>query len=61
MTLHPMEKVIVGDHYRFYIGRFSEAGSLEQNALCNLSHKMSREVAAHFRADFWVGVASRCV
>ena len=22
------------------------------NALCNLSHKKSREVAAHFRADF---------
>jgi len=31
------------------------------NALCNLSHKKSREVAAHFRADFWVGAASRCV
>ena len=31
------------------------------NALGNLSHKKSREVAAHFRADFWVGVASRCV
>ena len=30
------------------------------NALCNLSRKKSREVAAHFRADFWVGVASRC-
>ena len=29
------------------------------NALCNLSRKKSREVAAHFRADFWVGVASR--
>ena len=31
------------------------------NALCNRSRKMSREVAAHFWADFWVGVASRCV
>ena len=31
------------------------------NALCNLWRKKSREVAAHFRADFWVGVASRCV
>ena len=31
------------------------------NALCNLSRKKSQEVAAHFRADFWVGVASRCV
>ena len=31
------------------------------NALCNLARKKSREVAAHFRADFWVGVASRCV
>ena len=31
------------------------------NALCNLSRKKSWEVAAHFRADFWVGVASRCV
>ena len=31
------------------------------NALCNLSCKKLREVAAHFRADFWVGVASRCV
>ena len=31
------------------------------NALCNLSRKKSREVAAHFRADFWVGVASRCL
>ena len=31
------------------------------NALCNLSQKKSREVAVHFRADFWVGVASRCV
>ena len=30
------------------------------NALCNLPRKKSREVAAHFRADFWVGVASRC-
>ena len=28
------------------------------NALCNLSRKESRKVAAHFRADFWVGVAS---
>ena len=31
------------------------------NVLCNLSCKKSREVAVHFRADFWVGVASRCV
>ena len=31
------------------------------NALCNLSRKKSRVVAAHFRANFWVGVASRCV
>ena len=31
------------------------------NSLCNLSRKTSREVAAHFRADFGVGVASRCV
>ena len=31
------------------------------NALCNLSAKKSREVAVHFRANFWVGVASRCV
>ena len=31
------------------------------NALCNLSRKKSREVAAHFRADFGVGVALRCV
>ena len=31
------------------------------NALCNLSRKKSRKVAVHFRADFWVGVASRCV
>ena len=30
-------------------------------AFCNLSCKKSREVAAHFRADFWVGVASRFV
>ena len=30
------------------------------NALCNLSRKKSREVAAHFRADFLVRVASRC-
>ena len=30
------------------------------NALCNLSHKKSWEVAAHFWANFWVGVASRC-
>ena len=29
------------------------------HALCNLSRKKSREVAAHFLADFWVGVASR--
>ena len=31
------------------------------NALRNLSRKKSREVAAHLQADFWVGVASRCV
>ena len=31
------------------------------NALCNLSRKKSREVAAHFWADFWVGVASCCI
>ena len=31
------------------------------NAHCNLSRKKSREVAAHFRADFLVGVTSRCV
>ena len=31
------------------------------NALCNLLRKKSWEVAVHFRADFWVGVASRCV
>ena len=31
------------------------------NVLCNLSAKKSWEVAAHFRADFWVGVASCCV
>ena len=31
------------------------------NALCNLLHKKSREVAAHFQANFGVGVASRCV
>ena len=31
------------------------------NALCNLSRKKSWEVAAYFWADFWVGVASRCV
>ena len=31
------------------------------NALCNLSRKKSREVAAHFQANFWVGIASRCV
>ena len=31
------------------------------NALCNLSRKKSREVAEHFGANFWVGVASRCV
>ena len=31
------------------------------NALCNISRKKSREVAAHSRADFCVGVASRCV
>ena len=31
------------------------------NAFCNLSRKKSQEVAAHFRADFWVGVASGCV
>ena len=29
----------------------------KMNALCNLSRKKSREVAAHFRGDFWVGVA----
>ena len=31
------------------------------NALCNLSRKKSREVAALFRADFSVGVASHCL
>ena len=31
------------------------------NVLCNLSCKKLREVAAHFWADFWVGIASRCV
>ena len=33
----------------------------ELNALCNLSWKKLREVAAHYQADFWVGVASCCV
>ena len=28
------------------------------NAFCNLSRKKSQR---HFRADFWVGVASRCI
>ena len=42
------------------IGRFSKAGLLV-NALCNLLRKKSREVAAHFQADFWVSVASHCV
>ena len=31
------------------------------NALCNLLRKKSQEVAAHFWADFGVGIASRCV
>ena len=31
------------------------------NALCNLLQKKLWEVAAHFLADFWVGVALRCV
>ena len=31
------------------------------NALCNLSRKKSREVTAHFRANFWAGIASHCV
>ena len=30
-------------------------------ALCNLSWKKMREATVHFRADFWVGVASLCV
>ena len=43
------------------IGRFSEAGLLEWMRFVIFSRKKSREVAAHFRADFWVGVASHCV
>ena len=31
------------------------------NTLCNLSRKKLQEVAAHFWADFGVGVASCCV
>ena len=31
------------------------------NALYNLLCKKSREVAAHFRANFGVGVASHCI
>ena len=31
------------------------------NVLCNLSRKKLREITAHFRADFWVGIASHCV
>ena len=43
------------------IGRFSEAGLLEWMRFV-IFHARSRdwEVAAHFRADFWVGVASHC-
>ena len=39
------------------MGRFSEAGLLQWMHFVIFCEK-SREVAAHFRADFWVGVAS---
>ena len=41
-------------------GRFSEAGLLEWMRFVIFRERSREEVAAHFRADFWVGVASRC-
>ena len=45
--------------YKYYgLSRFFVYWAIQRNwlvrvnALCNLSRKMSREVAAHFRADF---------
>ena len=45
-----------GSYWAIQWSRFARV-----NALCNLLCKKLREVAAHFLADFWVGVASRCV
>ena len=48
-------------YYASAIGRFSEAGLLEWMRFVIFRERSLREVTAHFRADFWVGVASRCV
>ena len=50
---------LVGEKRRYWA--IQRSWFARVNALCNLSRKKSREVAAHFRADLRVGVASRCV
>ena len=44
-----------------YIGRFSEAGLHEWMTFVIFSERSCERSQRHFRADFWVGVASRCV
>ena len=56
MFMSDLHRLAPGVYWAIQLSWFARV-----NALCNLSRKKSREVAAHFRADFWVGVASRCV
>ena len=43
------------------IGRFSEAGLHEWMPFVIFHVRSHKRSQCHFRADFWVGVASRCV
>ena len=52
-----MEKMHLGASYRV----IQRSWFAKVNVICNLLRKKLREVAVHFRADFWVGFASRCV
>ena len=43
------------------IGRFSEAGLHEWMPFVIFRARSREKLQRHFRADFWVGFASRCV
>ena len=43
------------------IGRFSEAGLHKWMPFVTFRARSRDRSQRHFRADFWVGVASRCV
>ena len=54
-------KMHTSQHHCIHYWAIQRSWFARVNALWNPSRKKSREVAAHFRADFWVGVASLCV